>query len=447
MDEIKQIGHNGMKKGPLYFWLLTLAGTLFLLPNFYDNKWKSVEPAYYDEWQTQYDRLVIARLVKTRQDGFLSAGGLLGLGDTPKLNYLSATHRRQYEAFLKSENFETYTVYESNPGFQGILYGSVDKLLNILSEQKLIVFRGITTTISALIFGFIFAFVLTEFGVLAGIFTLLFSATSMWIILPASSIFWNLWALFFPFIVSTGLLANSAKTGIYNASKIHIALFFATLLRILLSGFDIITTGMIMTTVPFIFFGIRDKWSWKIFVHRFVKAGIALIAGALIGVTILSLQIISNDGEIQNAFRYIENRFGSHFAGNSQYYLSGGIEPTKISISKITGVYLNMPAINVRLPGPDIQILYWHLVVGFASFTVIYFLFHRKEKQHPSRDIALIAATWYSILAPLSWFILFRPHSIIHPRVNTMGWQMPFTLLGVALCGFVITDLFRRKTT
>ena len=84
-----------MKKRKTLFILLVITGTLFLFPNFYNNSWKAVEPAYYDEWQIRYDRLVMARLVKNRQDGFFSAGGLLGLGDSEKWNFLSATHYHQ----------------------------------------------------------------------------------------------------------------------------------------------------------------------------------------------------------------------------------------------------------------------------------------------------------------------------------------------------------------
>lgn len=430
----------------LTFLLLLFGGTLFLLPNFYNNKWTVVEPAYYDEWQIRYDRLVIARLVQTRQDGFFSAGGLLGLGDATNWNFLSATHNHQINKYFEGGEFQSYLVYKSNPGFQGILYGSIDKLLSIPGEQKIRIFRGTTALLSALSFGLIFTFLTVEFGILAGAFMLLFSAVSIWTVLPAGSIFWNLWAFYLPFLAGTYLLAISTKTGIYPAIRIYLILFAATLIRILLSGFDLMTTGLIMSTVPIVFYGISEKWDWKTFFERFVKISIALSIATFTGLTIMSAQIAAADGNTGNVFSYIEERFGHHFAGNSEFYTSGGIEATKIGVLEIVGKYLVMPAVNVRLPGEDTQVLYWHLVILFAVFTALYFLFHKKQDGYPRKTIALIVTTWYSLSAPLSWVILFRPHSIIHTHVNTMGWQMPFTLLGFALCGYVITDLFKRKT-
>jgi hypothetical protein len=52
---------------------------------------------------------------------------------------------------------------------------------------------------------------------------------------------------------------------------------------------------------------------------------------------------------------------------------------------------------------------------------------------------ALLVATWYSISAPLSWLIIFKPTSIIHDAIFPIIWQMPFTLLGFALCGSVLS--------
>ena len=434
-----------MTKRVQTFILLIIIGTLFVLPNFYQNKWKAVEPEYYEEWQTRYDRFVIARLVKTRQDGFWSAGGLLGLGDVSTLDFRSSTNRHQYSTYQNGERFEIYTVYKSNPGFQAVFYGIMDKM-GIGGSAKLESFRGITSLLSAVGFGLIFAAIVTEFGILAGISTILFATFSIWIVLPGGSIFWNLWALFLPLIISGYLLTDASKRCIYNARRIYLLLFIATLLRILFSGFDIITTGMIMTTVPFVYYAIKDKWEWKLFLDRFIKSGFAISAGTLTGMVIMLVQIIANDGSLVSAFNYFEDRFGHHLAGSSKYFTSGNVQATPISIIEITRKYLVMPAINIRLPGPDRQVLYWHLVVLFAACTALYFLFHKKREGYPRKAIALIATTWYSILAPLSWYILFRPHSTIHTHVNTMGWQMPFTLLGFALCGFVITDLFRKQS-
>ncbi|MBK9925936.1 MAG: hypothetical protein IPP66_11685 [Anaerolineales bacterium] len=435
-----------MKKGLVLFILLATVGTLFVLPNFYRNRWNAVDVKYYEGWQTQYDRFVIARLVKTRQDGFFSASGFMGLGDVTELNFLSATNRHQLELYLNNGKFQSYEIYRSNPGFQGILYGTIDKLLNISNNQKLKIFRGLTALLSATGIGILFAAFAIEFGILAGLLMLFFAVSSIWLVLPAGSIFWNLWAIFLPFLASIYVLTESTKRGYYNATKLHILLFFSTLLRILLSGFDVITTGMLMTTVPFVFYGIKENWGWKTFFIRSIKGGFSILAGVITGLLVMSTQIILDEGNTKSAISYILNRLGHHAEGNSKIFTNPEIKATKISAFEILGKYLNMPALTLQAGGMNIVVLYWHLVVMFAIFTIIYLAWNRNQRQYPLKATALIVSTWYSICAPFSWYLLFRPHSIIHTHVNTMGWQMPFTLLGFVLCGYVLTDLFKRKT-
>jgi hypothetical protein len=115
-----------------------------------------------------------------------------------------------------------------------------------------------------------------------------------------------------------------------------------------------------------------------------------------------------------------------------------------VSAFEVLSKYLLMPAIDLRFRNISVHVLYWHLLVVFALFTLISISMHRIGSQRlniPRKTLALMSATWYSILAPLSWYVLFKPHSFIHTHVNTMAWQMPFTLLGFALCGLVITEL------
>ncbi len=64
------------------------------------------------------------------------------------------------------------------------------------------------------------------------------------------------------------------------------------------------------------------------------------------------------------------------------------------------------------------------------------------------RSKALVVSTWFSILAPLSWFLIFKQHSAIHTHLNFIVWQMPFTIFGFALCGLAVSvflpSLFRQ---
>jgi len=385
---------------------------------------------------------LIARLVKTRQDGFFSAGALMGLGDEKEWSFETRTNRHQFSTYRNNGAFKSYLVYKSNPGLQGILYGLADQILPIPGDQKLKLFRLFTVLMSAIVFGLIVTVFAMEFGFLSGLLTLAFTIVSMWIVLPAGSIFWDYWAFYAPFLASAYVLADAAKTGEYRSGKIHTILFLAVLIKVLLSGFDLTTTILVMATVPFIFHAVYHQWDIKTFLVRMVNVGIVLLAGTVTGLILLGLQIMANEGSASNAYMYLLNRFTSHTGGDYEYF-DQALPVRKIGIMEVLPKYLWMPAID--LPQFGIHILYWQLIIVFAVFTLIFILKYRMQRnylQMPLKSIALLASTWYSILAPISWYVTFRPHSFIHTHVNTMGWQMPFTLLGFALCGHVISDFF-----
>ncbi len=425
--------------------LFFIGAVLLLLPNFYRNRWSAVDSQYYTDWQTRYDRLVVARLVETRQAGFFSAGALMGLGDEKKWGFTTRTNKHQFITYLNQTKFQSYLDYKSNPGFQGFLYGLADQTLPISGDQKLKLFRAFTVFLSATVFGLMITVFASEFGFLSGILTFAFTIVSMWIVLPSGSIFWDFWAFYAPFLASAYALADATKKGEYRLGKIHAILFIAVLIKVLFSGFDLTSTVLVMATVPFVFHAIYYHWDIKSFIVRLLNAGIVLLAGTVTGLIILGLQIVASEGSVSNAYTYILNRFTSHVGGNYEYFTHQVLPVRKISIMEVLPKYLLMPAIDLHFPTFPVHILYWHLIVVFAVFTLVFMLKHRIQHNHlqlEPKALALIASTWYSILAPISWFAIFRSHSFIHTHVNTMGWQMPFTLLGFALCGFVISDLF-----
>jgi hypothetical protein len=92
------------------------------------------------------------------------------------------------------------------------------------------------------------------------------------------------------------------------------------------------------------------------------------------------------------------------------------------------------------------QMPYGYLLVLFLAATVLLLVKRKKTSAPPQSRAgpALAAALWFSLLAPLSWLVLFKAHSYIHTQMNFIVWQMPFTLFGFALCGLAARRLFKK---
>ena len=86
------------------------------------------------------------------------------------------------------------------------------------------------------------------------------------------------------------------------------------------------------------------------------------------------------------------------------------------------------------------------IVIYSPTISVMYVTFSQvhegKFRFVGARPRSSRKATWFSFLAPLSWFVIFKAHSHCHTHMNFLVWQMPFTILGVALCGVASRGLF-----
>jgi hypothetical protein len=275
---------------------------------------------------------------------------------------------------------------------------------------------------------------------------LTFIVFSEWMTLPAGSIYWNLWAFYLPFVILILLLTKAAAAKQYPAGKIHLAVFGAALIKVLFNGFEAITAAFLMITVPLVYYAVRDKWEWNIFAARMLRLGLVLAVVVALGVVILSIQIAAHDKGFSGSYTYILETLNRRAIGSPEDYPVYA-ESMEVGILAVIWKYLNIHALTLTLFQWSWQLTYLHLVAVFAVVTALFFLPKRFRMEAPTfnKGQALIAATWYSISAPLSWLILFKPTSYIHDTIFPIIWQMPFTLLGVALVGFVLGSFFKLR--
>jgi hypothetical protein len=95
----------------------------------------------------------------------------------------------------------------------------------------------------------------------------------------------------------------------------------------------------------------------------------------------------------------------------------------------------------------NLEVPYYVIIIGFTVLSLVY-IYQSKNHSTPGQSLkggALMATTWFSLLSPLSWYIIFKSVSYYHTHMNYLPWHMPFTLFGFGLCGYVIETLFNRQ--
>ena len=415
------------------------------------NTWHIQQEKSFTQFQRDTESLILGRLAKSRQDGIFSAGGLTGADIDHSVHDTWITPKEidhQYLAYFDDIPLQQYSPYLSQIGGQGMMYSVLDRLIRISStREKYEIFQMIAALLTGLALTLVILWFYFEFGLTSAILVLASTVLSQWLIVFGRNLWWSLWAFYLPMLAVMYYL-RAKRTPKLDLIKFGILVAVTVFAKCFFNGYEYITTALVMMSVPFIYYSILDRVN----IRQFIKAAVAIIAGTslaiLVSVIILILQIGSAEGNALGGVKHLTSTFEKRTYGNTGDFnseFSASLEASTFGVVRnyINGSYLTLrpDADGSDSPEADpvIEIRYFHLIVSFVVMSLIAVFAWRKNLsvEQRQKDIALVATTWFSILAPLSWFIIFKSHSYIHTHVNFVVWQMPFTLFGFAVWGAV----------
>jgi hypothetical protein len=189
--------------------------------------------------------------------------------------------------------------------------------------------------------------------------------------------------------------------------KIYFHAFIPFLLKFWFTGFEFITVFLISSSIPYIYYHFENTISfyWNFIWRHFIILMIPL----LINISFLLYQFYLLTGSVQTGIYHLKDAFSrrsssEYFYEPNQNYL---ILLKKFHLDIITR-YLGNSFINedltlIKIPFAAI------LFIGIVCSVYLYL---------KRIDRKLVFTTWFSILAPFSWFILFQQHAHIHKHID-----------------------------
>jgi len=240
--------------------------------------------------------------------------------------------------------------------------------------------------------------------------------------------------------------------------KLGSIIFFSVLLKTIFNGYEFITTTLIMMTVPLIYYGFLNRESISSVCSKLFKTALCSGLAIAVSVCILSAQIGSASGNFLDGFKHLsyalQKRTHDIDATVTKQFPAANIEGMQASILSVVRSYLQggFWSIDSRVfkidpsdPSRRYSVRYVTLIAFFVVMTgVLYLSAQRCTAWRDRRGAALMIACWFSILAPLSWFVIFKAHSYSHLAINFIVWQMPFTFFGAAVTGLAGRNCFFR---
>lgn len=414
---------NFLKK----YWLCFFS-TIILFSFFKLNTTKGIPYDYVSE------SLIVGRLMESERSDILSYSGLPGMLKTSvkdeEFKQNSINQFKLLENNSEREKHKAFYTYNSQTGGQGIVYATFNKISPFDLITDIEILKNFTLLLNAFIFSVFIVWCKRNFGLIPSLVVLFFIAISSWIWLFASSLWWCLWAFYIPFL--TQLLALEYFK--LSSKKILLLTFISIFLKCFFNGFEYITTTLIAVYAPIVFYYIKENKKINDFILFSFKTGIVLIVGIQAEMFVLLLQLKYLKGSFSDGIHHILYSYNTRTASvvieGKTAEISNNMY-VQILIKYISGDAFSWIKSNV----PFVFLLSLIVASGFYLLKIDF-------KKHK----AIVFATWFSIVAPLSWFFLFIQHSNIHYHLNFIVWYIPFLPLGV-LCFGILINIFVERFT
>lgn len=428
MKLIKRINNKETILLIVFFVLFTLSYTT--------NIFQISNSDLFHGFERQPEGLVVGRLARSAQDGVFSYGGLTGV------NYNSNSERTadQYAADLAAQHNlyltnsilpDSYQAYKSQSGGQGIVFGLIQKLSPLSPAQNLMLFRGLNALLIAFVFCLIAWWVQRNFSFTATLITLLLIFFSPWINVFSHNLWWVLWSFYLPFLAMLLVLAYKEKyPGKVSEVKVLLWVFLAVFIKCFFTGFEFITTTLAAAICPIVFYCYQRKGSFLQFIIFSVKASVAMILGVLAQMLVLITQIKFLDGSFSDGINHIIVSFTKRSAIES------------VSQFSVLKMYLQDDAFPLGFLPNSIH-FYFGVLVAIVLLISLYLYIKSDERKVRALSLTCL----FSILAPLSWLIVFKQHAFEHPHMDYIIWYMPFLLYGFVVIGVFLATMFNRRLT
>jgi hypothetical protein len=434
--------------------ILCALSTLILYLGFFTNTWKVANQEWFLEHQHDMESFILGRLVKSGQDGVFSDGGLTGVvsRDETPVGYVDRPFYFQYAVYLNELPSGAYTTYNSQIGGQGILFSALDRILPLTPPEKLTFYRAFTSMLTALTLTTIILWFYFEFGLSIAIFVLASAVIAQWLVVFGRNLWWSTWAFYLPMAVVMHYLRHNRAPTKRQLVRFGILIAIVVFIKCLINGYEYISTTLIMMMVPFVYYSLLDKLSLRRFGLGLFYAALGSGIAILLSFSILFFQIASVTGKLQDGVDHViyalqKRTYADSNKFPAQYAPSYEANPIVVIAIYLKGTFFNannyISTSNPLISRFIFHFRYLYLIILLLIMSV-YMYFRRNSgvtEKKRQKSLALITTTWFSLLAPLSWFIIFKAHSFIHTHMNHLVWQMPFTLFCFAVFGVFIQKI------
>ena len=408
-----------------------ILGFIALLAGFSINFWSSAPSQVMQNMKYESESLIYGRLNLVRAQGFFSGSGHLGWTVE---EWGPMMHAKEYDHLRSGTTGPSWRPYTAQIGLQGIFLSAIDRYMPAEGATRIAIYKFIFAAATALVLVWIASQVAIYLG-WAGFSGFIVGAlASPWLTMFGGNLYFVLALSFLPTAVAFHVCKNldaRKRTG----CKFALLLFVAFFLKFA-CGYEYTSTVILAATIPPVIVGLTREWS----ATRFLGVILLIIASAIAAFAVaLALQAVQSGG-LESLLLRANRRVVS-----GAYALDIMTVPDWMAfLAPRWSVLVTSLFADPVFPGlstPGFLIASAVLVAVTVGVTQNSWIFGEKRVEIVAGAAAVIVA----VAAAVSWIILAKPHSYVHPHLIPIIWSLPFWpvagAFGAAIVWALVTNI------
>lgn len=352
---------------------------------------------YLGTWALEPNSMVTGRLAQNAVGGVFSEGMSMGL---------QGSYTRQFGLAGWVITLPSSAVFGFSAAGVGLMVSVVSAFSAAIASGAVLLMRRTLGRCSA---------------VLLGLALLL-----PWSVAIARSMYWTIGIKLLPAVILIWVMRSQRR------SLGRLALWAIVMSGIAaLSGYEYFTVVAATQAAVLAYYSIVEKWEVRRTLVWFAGLIGSVLAGFAVALGIHLVQLYLRAGDfsrIEELQRSALSRTGVGGDG-----LVSAADATSVTPASVLDTYLGVPVFGVQQSLPLIQQFTVAALLLATALLVVAGLARVRAAAVIAREQALGIAWFVSLIGPLGWFLLARPHSVMHTFMNVSLWFLPTIPLALAL--------------
>ena len=248
-----------------------------------------------------------------------------------------------------------------------------------------------------------------------------------WAVAVSRSMYWTIGIKLLPAAVLIAVLHSRRRS-------LPWLMFWSALFSAVaaLSGYEYFTIVVACQLAVVAYYSVSRAWSWLPSTRAFLGVTASSVVGFVLALILHVGQLFLREGNwsrVEELQRSAVSRTGTGLADSA----AGVVNPSSTSPSAVLDFYLGIPVLGVEQSLPLVQQFTVGSLILMTLVAVIAGFSRSARSTSVLREQALGVAWIVSLLGPLGWHLLARPHSEMHTFLNVSLWFLPTIPLGLAL--------------